>query len=289
MKFVILFTVAAAMMLLSSCGIPAVEADRLRAENDSLRKVQAQAEDELNFYFRTMTEIAGNLEKIKAMDGMLATPHSDDGVNADVTRQVEENIRQVSVLMQANTEKIDLLNKRLAGSLLKSEELERVVGELTAENRRQSILIDGYIRRISDQDILIDSQRMALDASRDSNAVLTMQKRAADRKLAGATEQLYTAWYVFGTTKELRSQGIIAPNGTASKTLLKGNFNKDYFVRVDTREPLHIPLYSRRAKILTTHPDGSYVLQKQDGAYSLHISQPAEFWSVSNYLVISID
>lgn len=289
MKIIFRLALIAFLLQLVACGVPVSEAERLRAENDSLRAAQAQTEEELNFYFRTMSEISHNLEKIKAMDGMLSSPSTGEGANVDIAGRVEESLEQVSALMRANNKKIELLNRRLSSSLLKSRELERVVSELTAENSRQARQIDIFRRRVTEQGLVIDSQRTELIASRDSNALLLRQKDIADRRLAGATERLYTAWYVFGTNKELKAQGIIAPNGTASKTLLKGDFNKDYFVRIDTRKRVEIPLYSRRAKLLTTHPDDSYILEKHDGLYRLDITEPADFWSVSNYLVISID
>ena len=48
-------------------------------------------------------------------------------------------------------------------------------------------------------------------------------------------------------------------------------------------------LYSKRSELLTTHPTGSYELVKDDkGQLTLKITNPAEFWSVSRYLVIQV-
>ena len=94
-------------------------------------------------------------------------------------------------------------------------------------------------------------------------------------------------FYAFGTSKELREQGIIEARG---KNLLKGDYNKDYFTAVDLRELKTVPLGAKKAKLLTSHPDGSYTLEKDnDGILTLVINNPEEFWSTSKYLVIQVD
>ena len=79
------------------------------------------------------------------------------------------------------------------------------------------------------------------------------------------------------------------------KILVKGDvlenedFDKDYFTKIDIRKTTSIPLGSKYAKMYTTHPAGSYSLLKDsNGEYTLRISDPAKFWSVSKYLVIRV-
>ena len=68
-----------------------------------------------------------------------------------------------------------------------------------------------------------------------------------------------------------------------------GDVNKDYFTQVDIRTTKEIKLYSKDADILTTHPTGSYALEKDDkDQLTLKITNPKEFWSVSKYLVIQV-
>ena len=67
------------------------------------------------------------------------------------------------------------------------------------------------------------------------------------------------------------------------------DFNKDYFTQIDIRTDKEIKLFSKSAKLLTTHPEGSYTLAKDaKGQYILKITNPNEFWSVSRYLVVLV-
>ena len=67
------------------------------------------------------------------------------------------------------------------------------------------------------------------------------------------------------------------------------NMNKDYFTQIDIRTTKEIKLYSKSADLLTTHPEGSYVLEQDDKEQlTLKITDPTRFWSVSKYLVIQV-
>ena len=71
--------------------------------------------------------------------------------------------------------------------------------------------------------------------------------------------------------------------------VLRENFNKNYFTKIDIRTERTIPLYSKSAKVLTPHPTSSYRLEADANKnYTLHILDPNQFWSTSKYLVIQV-
>ena len=103
--------------------------------------------------------------------------------------------------------------------------------------------------------------------------------------MASQDKDLNTAWFVFGTKSELKEQKILK----SGDVLKSSDFNKDYFTEIDIRVVKEIKLYSKSAELLTSHPAGTYTLQKdQKGEYVLNITDPKKFWSVSKYLVIKV-
>lgn len=71
--------------------------------------------------------------------------------------------------------------------------------------------------------------------------------------------------------------------------VLRSNFNRDYFTKIDIRVDKEIKLYSRSAKMLTSHPAGSYTLERNaNKQYVLRITNPQQFWSTSKYLVVLV-
>ena len=96
--------------------------------------------------------------------------------------------------------------------------------------------------------------------------------------------QNYNAWFVFGTKDELMKQDVLNDG-----LVLSGNFNRDYFVKIDIRKEREIKLYSKSAKILTSHPASAYSLKPDaNGQYVLRIIDPLRFWSTSKYLVVLV-
>ena len=103
--------------------------------------------------------------------------------------------------------------------------------------------------------------------------------------------QNYTAWFVFGTRNELIKQNILTNDGFFSRTrLLEGYSNRDYFTKIDIRIDKEIKLYSKFARILTSHPANAYTLKPDaNKQYVLRITDPNLFWSTSEYLVILVE
>ena len=102
--------------------------------------------------------------------------------------------------------------------------------------------------------------------------------------ISSQDKQLNTAWFAYGTKKELREQNIYDDG-----KVLQSNFNHEYFTKIDIRIDKEIRLYSRSAKLLTSHPTSAYTLtQDANKQYILRISNPQLFWSTSKYLVIMV-
>lgn len=97
--------------------------------------------------------------------------------------------------------------------------------------------------------------------------------------------QKMQAWFLFGSKNELMEQGILKDG-----QVLRGKFNKDYFTKIDTRLDKEIKLYSKSARILTSHPANSFILKTDENRlYVLRITDPKQFWSTSEYLVILVE
>ena len=113
---------------------------------------------------------------------------------------------------------------------------------------------------------------------------LTEETNQKTQTINQQDKQLHTAWFVFGTKKELKEQNILADGD-----VLRSNFNKEYFTKIDIRIDKEIKLYSKSAKMLTAHPSAAYTLQRDaNKQYVLRITDPQLFWSTSKYLVILV-
>lgn len=115
-------------------------------------------------------------------------------------------------------------------------------------------------------------------------AKMALKKAQVKAEQARQKSGQSTAFFVFGTKKELKEQNILDHD-----EVLQSNFNMDYFTKIDIRIDKEIKLYSSLAEILTNHPVGSYTLQRDaKKQYVLRITDPQRFWSTSKYLVILV-
>jgi len=104
--------------------------------------------------------------------------------------------------------------------------------------------------------------------------------------------ELNTAFYAVGTSKELRDNGVLTKEGGVAglggvNKLNTSDLKKDYFTQIDIMRTQEIPLAAKKAKLVTTHPEGSYKLDLASG--KLVITDANAFWSISKYLVVVVD
>ena len=120
---------------------------------------------------------------------------------------------------------------------------------------------------------------------------LTTENEQQKEVLMTQDEALNTVYYALGTNKELKEQKIVEGGGLfSSKKVMEGEFNNTYFTAVDMRKLHDIPFDSKKAKLLTNHPEGTYELQKDNEGYlTLVITNPDSFWSLSRYLVVELN
>jgi chromosome segregation ATPase len=150
------------------------------------------------------------------------------------------------------------------------EEKDAQVKELQAELQAKDIQIDELHEEVNNLNHNVTALK---EESTQKTQTITSQDK-----------QLNTAWFVFGTKKELREQHIYDDG-----RVLEANFNREYFTKIDIRVDKEIRLYSRSAKLLTSHPVSAYTLtQDANKQYILRITNPQLFWSASKYLVVLV-
>ena len=253
------------------------------AERDSLNKVIAQKDNEINDIMSTFNQIEEGLREIGQAEGRISVARDGEGANR--TQRIAENMQFIRQTMQQNRELIDKLRTQLRESSINGEQLKKTIESLALQLEEKDKQLQQLRAELDAKDIHI----MDLDekiANLNTNVSnLSNESAKKSETISAQDKQLHTAWFVFGTKKELKDQQILK-NGK----VLQGNFNKEYFTKVDIRVDKEIKLYSRSAKMLTSHPSSSYTLQRDaNKQYVLRITDPQLFWSTSKYLVILVD
>ena len=254
----------------------------LAARNDSLAVALSEKEKALEQTMRAIAGIQEGFRAINEAEGRVSVG-SLDGEGISEEQRLREDILFIQQRMEENRKQIELLEKQLKTSSAKTASLSKVVENLRAELDSKVESITALQNELARKNIRIaelDSAVVMLTG--DVNALQKITD-AQQQTIEEQTGRLNAAWYVYGTAKELKGQNILKDGRIFNST----DFNKNYFTQIDIREDKVFPLYSKRAKLLTTHPDGSYEFTKdEEKLLTLTILDAEAFWSVSRYMVI---
>jgi len=273
-----------------ACNNRSGDYQSLQAERDSLAREKETMKTEMESYFATINLIEQNIEKIKNAEKLISLQPLGEESDVDSRNKINDDLTFINEMLKANREEINQLKSKLNKSNYKFAELERTVIRLTKALEEEALKIKALEEQLAMKDSLITQLNVNIEDLTGNIENLETEKEKHISRIKEQDETIHTAWYVFGTRKELKEQNIITSEGWfRPDRVLESDFNKSYFVRIDARKTKSIPLYSSRAKILSTHPKTSYTLEKENDTFTLLITDTREFWSVSKYLVIEVD
>ncbi len=251
-------------------------------QTDSLQRIIAQRDNEINDMMGTLNEIQEGLREINEAENRLSVAKNGEGSSRSV--QIKENIRFIANTMAHNRELIKKLQQQLRESRFAGDELRKTIESLTQQLDEKEQQLQKLRAELDSKDIHIaqlDEKISNLNTNVENLKIETQEK---SQTIGNQDKQLNTAWFVFGTKKELKEQHILVDG-----KVLQSNFNKSYFTKIDIRVDKEIKLYSKSARVLTMHPSSSYTLARDaNNQYVLRISNPQIFWSTSKYLVILV-
>ena len=252
------------------------------AERDSLNKVIAQKDNEINDIMSTFNQIEEGLREIGQAEGRISVAR--DGEGASRTQRIAENMQFIQQTMQHNRELINKMRNQLRQSSVASDELRRTLDNLTRQMEEKDAQMRQLRAELEAKDVRIGELDKEVTNLNTNVSSLKEESSQKSQTISVQDKQLNTAWFVYGTKKELKEQRIIVDG-----KVLQSNFNRDYFTKIDIRVDKEIRLYSRSAQLLTSHPQASYTLDRDaNKQYVLRITNPQLFWSTSKYLVVLV-
>ena len=283
MKKVFLFAIG--LVALTACN-QKKEAEAREAafeqQRDSLNRVIAQKDNEINDMMGTLNEIEEGFRAINEAEQRVTVARQDEGVTA--TEIIREKMLFIRETMQQNRELINKLRNQLRQSSVKGDQLRRTIDNLTQQMDEKDSQIRQLQAELEAKNVQIGELTEQVNDLSENVSHLQSETTQKSNTISAQDKQLNTAWFVYGTKSELKEQHIIEDG-----KLLQSNFNREYFTKIDIRVDKEIRLYSRSAKLLTVHPESSYTLaQDANKQYILRITNPQLFWSASKYLVVLV-
>lgn len=260
-------------------GVLSVE-DSLTAVSGGQAVRIGKQDSSIQSFIRGFNEIQDNLDEIKRKEKIVSENSKDPESRKTKEQQIVDDIQSIYDIMNKNKQRLASMKSKLKESNNKNDELEKFIARLTTE--------------IEEKDAQINNLKGELERLNVEMTALNLNYEEATQESAVKTEKLNTAYYAFGTSKELIKNNVLTKEGgfigMGKTAKMKEDFNKGYFTKVDISTLSEVVLGAKKAKLITTHPAGSYKIEGADGkAEKIVITNAEDFWSASKYLVVVVE
>ncbi len=254
--------------------------------SDSLRVALANQDSLLML----MNDVSEGLSQIKQMENLLDATTGMGPEAQNKRQQIRNDIMAIQQQLQKNRDRVADLEKRLAASNSNNQTLQRSIETLKKSIAEQEGTIQSLRNELAAANIKIDALNSSVDSLNTTVATVSEERSQAQARAEQLNAELNTCYYVIGTGKELKTKNIIESGFLRKTKVLPGDQSTANFIKGDKTKLTVIPLYSKKAKVMTNQPASSYTLEKDaNDSYTMRITNPGAFWEKSNFLVVKID
>jgi hypothetical protein len=234
--------------------------------------------------YQTINEIDKSLRTVSEMHGLMAA--GGEG-RLSKKEQIMHTISDINSLLEQNKARIRKLNGQLATLRRQKKGWAQESAAMRADLVQKEVELAGLQQQAAEQTATINYLNQIVNDLKQENTLAQENAKRMDT-------ELHKAYYALGSYKELRDKKVLEKKGgilgLGRTARMKSDFTKDYFTEIDTRQVTTIPVNSKKAKLVTHHPVGSYEWEKSErgDASALTIKDPDKFWATSRYLVVEV-
>lgn len=249
--------------------------------NDAKAVAEALEDKEVEEMSSLINSVSLCLDSIQVQEDMIF--NNPEGTTDK--QQMLAQLRAFKDLLARKQQQIADLTAKSEAQNMKSKKtissLNKMVDYLNAQLAEKSARIEELEKLVETKDVKINELSLNL-------STVTTEKEGLKEQNAQQDKELNTRYYVAASKKELSEKGLLK-GGFLKKKVNNAALDKGLFKSVDMRHFKTLKLDSKKAKVVSGNPEGSYTIeQNADGTSTLTIVDPAKFWNASPYLVIQL-
>lgn len=282
--------------ILASCNNNNVknsdEYKRLQAERDSLMQTTNTDAKEITELMAIVNEVEENFAQIKEAEKYLNLESNKEGqFNAETKERISSNFQMINDILKKNKSDIETLNKKLkSANGQNAANLKQTITRLQEELEQRTTAIEELRGALAQRDQQIQQLSNQVTTLNTNIETLSTQNAEQANKLKEQEATLNSGYYIFGTSRELKDAKVVSGGFLSSPKVLNESINKAKFIKIDIRDVQQIPVYAKKAKILSDQPKDSYtIIKDQNGQAVIRILDYKKFWSLTQFLVIQVD
>ncbi|PXV63850.1 hypothetical protein CLV62_11299 [Dysgonomonas alginatilytica] len=278
--------------MLASCNVKnSDEYKALQAERDSLLQVSSKGQSDVSDLMAMINQVEENFAQIKEAEKYLTIESKSKGeMSSDTKSRITDNFQMINEILKKNKADIETLNKKLKNAGGQSAQLKQTVERLTAELEQRSAAITELREALTVRDAQIASLTGEVEKLNTNVEDLSNKNVEQSNKIKEQEKALNTGYYIFGTSKELKEAKVVTGGFISSPKILKESIDKSTFIKIDIRDVKEIPVYAKKAKVLSDQPKDSYTIAKDaNSQVVIKINDYKRFWSLGQFLIIQVD
>ena len=269
--------------------------DKMQATIDSLAISDSLHQEDIKQMADFVNVMSVGLDSISAQEGLIKQLGNREG-KLDKA-QMRTQLQGLAELLRKQRARINELETEVAGNnSAYGQRIKKLISYYKAQLDEKDAQIADLQKQLDDKNANIAKLNESVNNLTTTNTQLQTtvesQNKAIDQQkstIAQQDESIHTAFVVIGSSKDLKTKGIIKGGFLAKKKVDVANLKPGTFSKVDIRNYNDIRLNSDNPKIMTQMPSDSYSIEKNaNGTSVLHIKDVQTFWSVSKYLVIKL-
>lgn len=273
------------LLLVFGCnsGGTAEQENALRAENEKLKKESSLKDSSIRDFIGSFNQIVDNLHSISETErGIAITVRKSKKLKPDDKTKIAEGVKMINDLIEENKRITESMRKNFSTSWLNFKECDTLLLNLNHQVEEKNNEINSMKQRLGEADIAFNTFDDLLNKLTDVNLGMDRRVQNMQDTIEKLEKQVNTAWYILGTSKELKDAGVISKSGLGRAENPLKNFNTAKFIRIDLRETRRITIWSTNFRVITNHAPNSYKMERN----TLFITNPGEFWKLTKYLIV---
>lgn len=276
------------MSMLCSCN---GNSDRRQMQSieDVSKQELATALNERDELLSLVKDISAGIEQIKQLENVMTVAGVPGEESAGQRKQILADISCLKENVKLHKKQLTELETRLSNSTINNRELKETIGALRTLIDTQMDEIESLRRQLTKANRQIGELNSAVDSLNLTVSTVEGQRDTAMMSSERFENELNTCYYVVAKKSDLKDHNIIESGFLRKTRLMRGDFDKDFFVTGDKKTLNRLPLNTSKVKILTNHPASSYRIIEENEHKTIEISNPEQFWSLTNYLVVQAD
>ena len=280
------FLISSMALLNSSCKNSTetqLAIETLMKENEKNLKL-------LQEYQNAVALLNETVDSISSQESLIFVTNGEETLTKDV---VSKNLDRFETVLKHQQDKISRLERMVRLENDSSSETMKLIANLKNEiaNKNRQIAHLHEELKNKNLDILtlqntVNQQQTTITTQNAKIAELDKRNQKQGEALARQDAMLNNGYVLIGSKDDLKRKGITNKGKLVSDAAL----DRSKFAKVDIRKWREISFTGKKPVILTNMPSTSYELISNGGnSFTLNVVNPADFWMISNYLVIQTD